>query len=324
MNDLIFIAELCQNHNGNLNILNSMIEQCAKNGAKYVKIQNIFAKNLSFRYQFERNPKSIKKPTIIRPYKEEYNRLKNLELSYKKVEKFIKKCEEFNVIPLTTCFAREHIGPLKEIGFKAIKVASYDCASFQMIEELRKEFKFLIVSTGATYDDEIEKTCDILKNHKYALLHCITKYPTEFKDLNLSRIKFLQKHTLNVGYSDHSKSFSKKKNLASMLSILFGAKYIERHVTILDENDTKDGKVSIYPSDISEILKFSLLSSYEKKAFLKKNFNISNFKKYIGNPKRNLSQEELLNRDYYRGRFISHSKKDKNRVINNWEFAKIN
>ena len=37
----------------------------------------------------------------------------------------------------------------------------------------------------------------------------------------------------------------------------------------------------------------------------------------LGNEKRELSSEELLNRDYYRGRFAS---KDKNgNIIYNWE-----
>ena len=40
-----------------------------------------------------------------------------------------------------------------------------------------------------------------------------------------------------------------------------------------------------------------------------------NFK---GNYKRNLSKEEILNREYYRGRFASYSKSE-NRFIYNWE-----
>ena len=41
---------------------------------------------------------------------------------------------------------------------KKIKVSSFDCSSFKMIEELADtKFEEIIVSTGATYDDEIQK-----------------------------------------------------------------------------------------------------------------------------------------------------------------------
>ena len=36
----------------------------------------------------------------------------------------------------------------------------------------------------------------------------------------------------------------------------------------------------------------------------------------LGDPNRQLSQEELLNRDYYRGRFAS---KIKSKTVNNWD-----
>ena len=72
----------------------------------------------------------------------------------------MKICERNGVEPAITCFARENIDILKDLGFKTIKVASYDCGSFQLIREISDKFKNLI-STGATFDDEIEKTFDI-------------------------------------------------------------------------------------------------------------------------------------------------------------------
>ena len=84
-------------------------------------------------------------------------------------------------------------------------------------------------------------------------------------------------------------------------------------MTILDKSQTKDGIVSILPEQILELKKFASLSKIEQKQFLKKFKN--NFK---GNYKRNLSKEEILNREYYRGRFASYSKSE-NRFIYNWE-----
>ena len=78
------IAELCQNHNGDFEIVKKMVDVAAKAGATHVKLQTIYAKNLAYRSIFENglelNNKTI---SIKRPWKDEYNRLKSLELKYK-------------------------------------------------------------------------------------------------------------------------------------------------------------------------------------------------------------------------------------------------
>ena len=322
-NNCEFIAELCQNHLGKRSLLDKMVNECAENGADTIKIQNIFANNLTFRPRFE-NGLTIKNKTysIKRPYKQEYNRLKNLELSIKDNEYFIRLCEKLNVTPMTTCFSREHVKSLHEIGYKKIKVASYDCASFQMLKELNKLFDKIYVSTGATYDQEINFAHKIIDNQKLSFLHCVTIYPTPKNQLHLSRINFLKKFTKNVGFSDHSKS-DKNKNFASSAAIYYGASIIERHITILDKDQTKDGPVSIIPEDIAIIKKFSRLSKYDQRKYLINKYKC-NFKLVCGSAKRNLSDLELLNRDYYRGRFASVNKnKFGPSHIFNWEEIEI-
>jgi sialic acid synthase SpsE len=322
MRNFNFIAELCQNHLGNIKNVEKMLDECAINGAKLVKLQYIYSKNLSFRPRFENGLiNNSKIYSIKRPFKSEFKRLKKLELPEKSFEKFVRLCEKYNVSPLVTCFSRDHVNKIYNLGFKSVKVASYDCSSFQLLRELSKKFNELIISTGATFDDEIEKSVKILKENKtkFTLLHCITLYPTPLNFLNLARIKFLKKFTDKVGYSDHSLSTNKRKNLASLCSIYFGAKYIERHIRIFDHDKSKDGKVSILPGEIKEIIEFSKLSKNSQKKYLKDKFKIDP-RNFYGKEKRKLTHEELLNRDYYRGRFCA---KSSVRDIYNWEEVKI-
>ncbi len=318
-NKFTYIAELCQNHNGNFKNVEKMVYECALNGATIVKLQYIYAKNLTFRPKFEKGYKIKNNNKIIcRPYLLEKKRLKKLELNYREFEKFVKLCEKNKIKPAITCFAREHINDIYNLGFNYIKVASYDCASFQFLRELRK-FKNIIVSTGATYDNEIKLASQLLRDKKtnFSLLHCVTKYPTPFKSLNLSRIKFLRKYAMNVGYSDHSLSNEKTKNYASLASIYFGGTIIERHIRILDRKSSKDGPVSILPSDIKSIIEFSKFSKSDQKHYLEKECKL-NLRTLAGKIKRDLTNDEILNRDYYRGRFASFDNKDK-KPIYNWE-----
>lgn len=319
MSKIKFIAELCQNHNGDFENLVEMTKLCAKHGADIIKLQYIKSDALSYRPKFEVGYKENKKTLIIkRKFKDEYRRLKKLEITDLQLKKFVKLCKQLDVEPCITCFTRGDVKKIKNLGFETIKIASYDCSSFQLLREIKDSFRNIIVSTGATYDDEIYNAAKILKNKNYSFLHCVTIYPTPINELHLNRINFLKKLIPNVGFSDHSLGYGLKKNLASLLAIYHGAKLIERHIRILNKRDTKDGKVSIEPKDISIIKKFSLLDKNSQKNYLKKNFNY-NFKKALGKKTRQLSHTELLNRDYYRGRFVT---KFSFREIYNWEETK--
>jgi N,N'-diacetyllegionaminate synthase len=297
------ITEFCQNHNGDFDILSRMVEQAANSGATYGKMQNIFADTVSYRPQFENGvvEDGIVK-AIKRPYADEYKRLKKLEISFKDTEKFIQICKDNGLIPMTTCFTRSHVNVLSELGFKSIKVASYDCASFPMLRELNDKYEEIIVSTGAMNDDEIKYAATILNKSNFSLLHCVTLYPTPLDSLHLNRMRWLKKLSHNVGYSDHSHT-GNTGLIASKLAMALGADIIERHFTILPANQTKDGPVSITPNQLKDLSDFSKLSIDERLQSVSNDF--PNWKIMLGDINRKLSHEELLNRDYYRGRFAS-------------------
>ena len=313
------IAEFCQNHNGNMSILADMVKKAALAGATHGKIQTIFANTVTYRPQFEEGLEidgDIR--SFKRPYEDEYDRLKKLELSYNEMEIFVDICKQYVIVPTTTCFTRGQVKDILKIGFESIKVASYDCASYQLIRDLKLNFKEIVVSTGATYDDEVIHTSKILNGVDFALLHCVTMYPTPLNEMHLSRMKWLKTLAPIVGFSDHTLV---KKNgiIASKAALALGAEIIERHFTILDPEDTKDGPVSINPSQLESIVDFSKLPISDR--VKKMNDDHPDWKSMIGIKRRELSNEELLNRDYYRGRFATPRKnsKDGSRMIFNWE-----
>jgi len=317
------IAEFCQNHNGDFDILKKMIWEAAEGGATHGKIQTIFADDLSFRKEFEEGKIDSEGNviTIKRPYKQEHQRLKGLELSYQQHQVFIEECESAGLIPLTTSFNITSIYKLKNFGWQSIKIASYDCGSLPMIKVLADNFNELIISTGATYDNEIENTANYLNSisKKFTFLHCVTIYPTPLEYMNLRRMKYLKRFTPSVGLSEHS-LVSVDGVKASIAAIYLGADAVERHFTVLPEGETRDGKVSISKKYLQELVYFANLSKSDQKKYIRK--YIPEFEKMLGREKRELTRIELLNRDYYRGRFCN--KINGNQVFN-WEYdCKIN
>ena len=315
----IFIAEFCQNHNGQFDILEQMVEQAAAAGATHCKLQNIWADELAYRPQFEEGLSfGDQVDSIKRPYRDEYKRLKALEIKREEIERFISLCKLVGVEPMTTCFARAQITELAEMGFSTIKVASYDCASFPLLRELKERFPQIIVSTGATYNDEIEHAAKILEGHNSTFLHCVTLYPTPVNQVHLARMEFLRTLTSKVGFSDHT-LVARDGVLCAKVAIYLGADAIERHFTILPENETRDGPVSINAEQMRDLVDFAGQTSDYQLAFLDDNH--PEWRQTQGDPDRILSDAELLNRDYYRGRFASQRMQSNKgrRMIFNWE-----
>jgi N,N'-diacetyllegionaminate synthase len=317
------IAEFCQNHNGSGELLARMVEAAAKAGATHGKMQTILGDTIVYRPQFEEGLvvngviKSIK-----RPYATEYSRLKGLEINEEQTLRFIQICIDNGLVPMTTCFVRAHAQYLASSGFRSIKVASYDCASFPMLRELRGLFDEIVVSTGASFDDEVEHAARVLEGCNYSFLHCVTLYPTPLDQSNLARMNWLRQLAPRVGFSDHT-MFKQDGLIASKAALALGAEVIERHFTILEPNESRDGAVSITPAGMLELAEFASLPIEERLKYM--NAEYPNWMITIGQEKRQLTEAELLNRDYYRGRFGSpRSISSKgSQMIFNWEETPI-
>jgi len=304
--DVKIIAEFCQNHNGQFEILKQMLDAAVTAGASYAKIQTMFADDLSFRERFENGivDGSGNTVSICRPYLKEYERLKKLELSYEQQSAFVSLCRIAGIEPLTTAFNLSSIPEIHNCGFKSIKIASYDCASIPLIRLAANFFSEVIISTGATFQEEIVSTVRVLNlvGVAFSLLHCVTIYPTPLDKMNLLRMLKLNEHTVNFGLSSHPLN-SVDGIKADLVAIFLGAKIVERHFTVLPESDTRDGKVSINAKQLSDIATFAKMTKIDQIRYLTE--HVPNYETCLGSDDVVLSSDELLNRDYYRGRFCN-------------------
>lgn len=317
------IAELCQNHCGDHALLREMIAAAAENGADIIKMQTIFSKDLTHRPRFnegETAPDGTVK-TIKRPYAAEYERLAKLDLTEEDHYTFIEECKQRNVTPMTTVFARHRVPFVASLPWplRIVKVASYDCASFPLLQELCTHFDHLIISTGATFDGEIARAAQLVRERgkELTFLHCVTNYPNTLAMCNLARMEWLRQFTPSVGWSDHT--LVERDGLrAAKVAIALGAHWVERHFTILAKDRTKDGPVSITPTLLRELRTFADLPQEERQALA--HAEVPQWNELWGTATRPLTPTELLNRDYYRGRFASRTG---DAWIDNWEESKL-
>lgn len=309
------IAECCQNHNGSREILKRMIHAAAENGADYCKLQTIRSREVTHRQRFDEGvtDPSGKVLTIKRPYAAEVARLAKLDLSLDDEAWFIRECQRAGVAPLTTVFTRAGAREVKDLGYEAIKIASYDCRSFPLLRDVQQWWSKLFVSTGATWDEEIEAAARVLEGSDYTFLHCVTLYPTPLTELHLARMNYLRRFTPKVGFSDHSAPGATLLT-ATKAALALDATCIERHFTVLKPEESRDGPVSITPGQLKELRRFADAPRPQRMAQLVE--EAPDWEKMLGQARRPLSHAELLNRDYYAGRFAS---KVGGRDVYNWE-----
>ena len=273
------ISELCQNHNGDMEILEAMIKSASKHSS-ILKIQTIKADTLTNRSKYEN----------FRPFEGEYNRLKGLELSKEDEKFFIEKCKEYNVESMTTIFTPKHAEYFNDLGYTNLKLSGYSIPAFDYGNKLKDfNFKKLYFSASSLTLDEISLTIKNLRelNIDFCLLGCTCVYPTPLEKANLQNIPFY-KFYFNldeIGYSDHSNPYEDNL-LTTKLAIFQGVDVIERHFTVLEKDDTRDGKVSVTADMLSELKRFSKLHKYAQYNELNK-FN----------------EQQEFNHKYYRGRF---------------------
>ena len=97
---------------------------------------------------------------------------------------------------------------------------------------------------------EIKRALKILKKNDIILLHCVSDYPTNLKDMNLKFMTKLKKiFNLTIGLSDHSPGF-----LSPVIATSLGAKVIEKHVTLNKNYYGPDHKTSITINEFSKMV----------------------------------------------------------------------
>jgi sialic acid synthase SpsE len=309
------IAELCQNHLGRIENLEEMVNQAKENGATHAKIQGLYSEEITKRPEFE-NPSGA----LYRPYDQEFARLKSLDLSVETEKWFVDYCLSKGIIPMITVFTHRGAERARQAGFKHIKIASYDCASIPLIKKCLEFGEEIVISTGATYWNEIEKTVEMIsknqkRNQQVALLHARTIYPTRLDNFGILKMTALSVFGFKFGLSDHTRP-SEDGLIASKIAVLLGASYIERHFTILDKSETRDGPISITPIELKKLSKFCDLTRSKQLSLI----NIQDLQTALVCDSLEPAEEEIINRTYYRGRVASTFE---GKYVYSWEEAPL-
>tara|TARA_R100000935_G_scaffold36196_1_gene56933 strand:+ start:33559 stop:34593 length:1035 start_codon:yes stop_codon:yes gene_type:complete len=112
-----------------------------------------------------------------------------------------------------------------------LKVASRDLTNLPLLDALAQTKIPIIVSTGMAGERELNEALEVLSKHHedISILHCVSQYPTEYENVNLNTIKYLQEKypQYTIGYSDHTIGIA-----TPIAAVAMGAQIIEKHITL--------------------------------------------------------------------------------------------
>lgn len=245
--NIFIIAEIGVNHNGNINYAKQLIDIAKESGANAVKFQT-FQTDLLMQKD---TPKADYQKESINDNMTQYDMVKNLELSKNDFIELKKYSEQKNIMFISTPFDLVSVDILNDINIniEIFKVGSGDCDNFILLSKIMKTNKPMIISTGMSDFDEIQKIKIFLDNNnyqnKYIFLHCISSYPSPYDQMNMLCIKTLKdKLNIHIGFSDHSTN-----DLASIIAVAYGAVCIEKHITLDNNFIGPDHKTSLNPKN---------------------------------------------------------------------------
>jgi sialic acid synthase SpsE len=221
------IAEIGQNHNGDLSTAIEMIYIAKECGADVAKFQLYDAVKLF--------------PTMGNPWFE-YNC--KTEIKKDQLCKLFEECNKANIEFMASVFDNERIKWLEELGVKRYKIASRSIEDSELINALCLTGKPLIVSLGYWFEKEFPV---FPAKAKIDYLYCISKYPTPLEDVLLSKVDF-SKYS---GFSDHTLGIS-----ASMAALARGARIVEKHFTLNKNSLGPDHSCSMNPAELTALAQF--------------------------------------------------------------------
>lgn len=230
----IIIAEIGENHLGDLDMARRMVIEAAAAGADIVKFQSYDASDVA-----ERDP--------------EREWFAKVQLSDEMHVELKRLAESRGVEFLSAPFSLERARFLcEELGLRKIKIASSEMLNFPLLDYVARRAEVVFLSTGLA---ELEEVADALRRLERVptlyVLHCVTVYPTPDEDANLLAIDALRRRFPHrpVGYSDHTLGI-----VAPVVAASLGARVIEKHFTLDKMLPGTDHILSATPQELREMV----------------------------------------------------------------------
>jgi N-acetylneuraminate synthase len=239
---MMVIAELGINHNGEMWKAKRMINDAFHAGCKFVKFQCHIVEDECIPLAREIIPANAVENIYDMMVRCSLNEAQDAELKG--------MVERLGMTYLSTPFSRAAVDRLERLGVNMYKIGSGECNNYPLIKHIVSKGKPIILSTGMNGWLEIDKAVDIIGDQLFAILHCVSEYPTPYEHVNLNRmLELKERYGKPVGLSDHSAGI-----YTALAAVALGADLVEKHFTSDKSWEGSDIPISIGPDQLAELI----------------------------------------------------------------------
>ena len=245
----IIVAEMSANHLGRLERALEIIDAAAGSGADALKIQTYRADTITIR--------SDRPEFRIRgglwDGRSLYDLYEEGTTPWEWIPALIERGRKNGLEVFSSPFDAGAAAVLEKNGVPAFKIASFELGLIRAVSAYRKP---VIMSDGLASLSEIDRAVNAARQggaSGIAVLHCVSSYPADPRDYQLSDIPFLKEHfggTVSVGLSDHTRGTD-----VAVAATAMGAEVIEKHFTLRRADGGLDAAFSLEPQEFSALRK---------------------------------------------------------------------
>ncbi len=248
----LFILDLANNHQGSVEhgrkIIHGMADVVEKHNVRAV-----------LKFQFRQLD------TFIHPSHHSGSELKYIQrflstrMDREQFQVLLDDVRSRGLLAMCTPFDEESVALIADMGFDVLKVASCSAKDWPLLEAMADTGLPVVCSTGGLSIEDIDNVVSFFQHRavQFAIMHCVSIYPTPDDLLNLNQIRVLHERYpgVPVGWSTHE---NPGDTVPVQIAVAQGAELFERHVGI----QTEEIQLNAYSSTPAQIDQW--LSAYAR------------------------------------------------------------
>ncbi len=225
----VFIFDLANNHQGDIDHALRIIREIA-NVVRSNDVRGIF------KFQYRRLDTFIHVDHRESTENKHLKRFLDTRLELAEFQVLLNEVRAQGLLAMCTPFDEGSVDDIVQMGFDLIKVASCSAKDWPLLEQISETDLPVVFSTGGLSISNIDELVSFFehKGKDFAIMHCVSIYPTSPEDCNLNQIDVLAKRYPNrvIGWSTHEPP----DYLAPIqIATAKGAMMFERHVGLPTE-----------------------------------------------------------------------------------------
>jgi len=238
------IAEAGTGHGGDLQRALDLVDAAAEAGVDCVKFQVVFADELVHPLT---GPVALPGGSV-----DLYRSFRAVERDADFYLRIKEHAEQRGLLFLSAAFGVRSARLLRDIGCRALKIASPELNHYPLLREAVSYGIPLVLSSGVSTLGDIERAMDCVGEAAGLLLHCVTAYPAPEEHYNLRVLRALSDlFGVPVGVSDHSLH----PQLVPSLAAACGAAAVEKHFTLNRKGGGLDDPIALEPEQLAAMVR---------------------------------------------------------------------